>query len=372
MPIYKGRRKGTRRVVIWAKGRRHEYVVEGTKSDAEAFEARQRVALEASAGRAEKRTAPTFSAFCATVYEPHAKQHLKENTWSKVRVYQVATLIEHFGSLRLTDITGETVDAFKAARLALRRKPSVVNNELRVLRTILNFAKTLKYPSTDATFKRLSERGKPRPAVWSAADVTRLFTAAEEHAPDILPMLVFLANTGCRKGEAIAAEWSWVDFERGFICIPSNEVWQPKNNLPREIPLSDALRRVLSTPKDERAHERWLFVNRNGAPYAEFPKDRFWIVRAVAKLAGGPHTLRHTFASLFLARMPDMFLLAEVMGHSHTRVTELYSHLLPTHLAQARNVVDLSPSPHAARAEPEHDEDDLDDDDGLDEGHMLH
>ncbi|AKU97966.1 hypothetical protein AKJ09_04630 [Labilithrix luteola] len=46
-----------------------------------------------------------------------------------------------------------------------------------------------------------------------------------------------------------------------------------------------------------------------------------------------------TFASKFLERMPDLFALARITGHSHTRVTELYSHLLPDHLAATRNVV---------------------------------
>ncbi|MGO9838647.1 MAG: hypothetical protein ACLP1X_31085 [Polyangiaceae bacterium] len=36
---------------------------------------------------------------------------------------------------------------------------------------------------------------------------------------------------------------------------------------------------------------------------------------------------------------PDLFLLGRILGHSHTRVTELYSHFLPEHLAEARNVV---------------------------------
>jgi hypothetical protein len=38
-----------------------------------------------------------------------------------------------------------------------------------------------------------------------------------------------------------------------------------------------------------------------------------------------------------------MFLLAKILGHSHSRVTEIYSHLLPDHLARARNAVDIAP-----------------------------
>jgi hypothetical protein len=37
-------------------------------------------------------------------------------------------------------------------------------------------------------------------------------------------------------------------------------------------------------------------------------------------------------------------LLAKVLGHSDVAVTNLYAHLLPEHLARARNVVSHAPS----------------------------
>jgi site-specific recombinase XerD len=105
--------------------------------------------------------------------------------------------------------------------------------------------------------------------------------------------------------------------------------------------MSDACRAVLSGSK---ASERWVFPKASGERYVEFPKDAFWAARDRAKLTGGPHTVRHTFASHFLQKVPDLFLLAQVLGHSHQRVTELYAHLLPDHLARARNAVNLGPT----------------------------
>jgi integrase len=151
---------------------------------------------------------------------------------------------------------------------------------------------------------------------------------------------VFLANTGCRKGEGIAAEWSWLDVERGLVRIPVTEFWRPKSGRPREVPLSNAVRAVLAGP---RRHDRFLFPARHGGRYACFPEEAWRLARDRAGLVGGPHTLRHTYASHFLAAVPDMFLLAQVLGHSHTRISELYAHLLPNHLERAKNAVDLAP-----------------------------
>ena len=338
MPNYKGRRPGTRRIMIWARGKRHEWIVEGTKADGDQFEARKR--LELNAESLSTRVAPSFSEFCKHQYRPYAETNLKRSTWKKVRIYQLATLEEFLGTKKLTEISTEEIESYKRVR-ARAVRPSSVNNELRVLRTVLNYAAETGYPAARPKFKKLPQRGQARAQAWTAAELYRLFTEAREESPELVRLLVFLANTGCRKGEALACEWSWIDFGAEMIRIPSNEHWQPKNGKPREVPMSDACRAVLSGPK---ASERWVFPKASGERYVEFPKDAFWAARDRAKLTGGPHTFRHTFASHFLQAVPDMSLLARVLGHGHQRVTELYAHLLPDHLARARNAVNSGPS----------------------------
>lgn len=337
MPNYPGRRKGTRRIVIWTKNRRNEWVVRGTKADGDAFEARKR--LELNAGLLTTRAAPTFSDFAKHQYIPHAQVNLKRSTWLKVRRYQLATLREFFGPMRLTEISGEAIERYKVTRAAEIGKSSI-NNELRVLRTVLNLAADLGFPSGKPKIAKLKTRGQGRVKTWSLDELARLFMEARKESETLMRMLVFLTNTGCRKGEAIAAEWDWIDFEAAMVRIPSNEVWQPKNGKPREIPMSDYCRVILSGP---RKNDRWVFPKNEHERYTDFPKDAFWAARNRAGLTGGPHTFRHTFASLFLQREPDLFLLASVLGHSHTRTTALYTHLLPEHLARARNAVNVGP-----------------------------
>lgn len=353
MPNYRGKRPGTRRIVLWAKlagetkSRPHEWVIEGRKRDGDAFEARKRIEL-GEKQRIELRTAPTFSAFLADHYGPHAKRHLKASTW-RVRKFQLASLEEHLGTIKLSELALSDIERLKSARAA-KVEASTVNNELRVLRTVLNYAKALGVAVPEIRWKRLPVRGKGRVRVWTAEQVQALFASARATAPEMVPLLVFLLNTGCRKGEAIACEWSWIDFEADLIRIPSNAYWQPKSNRPREVPLGDAVRAALAGP---RKHERWVFPSILGGRYSEFPKDVFGRVRRAAGLDGGPHTTRHTFASHFLAETKDLKLLAEVLGHSHTKVTEIYAHLLPGKLDLARNAVNLSPAisnaPYRAR-----------------------
>lgn len=335
MPNYKGRRPGTRRIVIWSEGSSREWVIEGTKKDGDVFEARKKLELDA---RAESRADPRFSKVCEE-YALHAEQHLKASTWQKVRIYQVATLSEFFGRTRLAALKVADVDAFKQHR---RKSVGIttVNNELRVLSAILSWAKSAGYRVPELQWKKLPLRGDPRPEALSAKDVDKLFEATRATYPALLPMFVFLVNTGMRKGEALVCEWGWIDEERNMIRIPSNEFWQPKNGKPREVPMGDVVRAVLSGL--ERS-SKWVFPNRFKRRYKEFPKDLWWEVTAKAGLDVTPHQLRHTYASHFLQRQPDLYLLAQILGHSHGRTTELYSHLLPDHLERGRNAVSLAP-----------------------------
>lgn len=346
MPIYPGRRKGTLRVKVWSLGRWHEEVVEGSKAEAREHEARLRIELGAGS-RLTQRIAPLFFDFSTADYSPHARKTLGANTWRKVRRYQVAQLVSFFGSYRLSEITTALVDSYSAARKA-EVQPTTVNNELRVLGTMLRWAREdLGLPvRADLRFRRLRPNAR-RVRTWSEADVQRLFTTTERDDPALLPMVLFLLNTGCRKGEAIAARWDWWNPRRRLLSIGPTDDWSPKSRRPREVPLPDRMARVLARLART---SPWIFPSAIGEHFLEFPNKRFAALVAAAGLKGGPHTARHTYASMFLAAKPDLPLLASILGHSTTRTTELYAHLLPDWQERARNVVDLMPQPRRTGA----------------------
>jgi integrase len=335
MPNHPGRRKGTRRVRLWVHGRSYEWIVEGTKAEASAFEARKRIELEANVH--EIRVAPKFSVLCVEKYKPFAKANYTKSTW-RARSNILTSLVLFFGETKLTDFTPGMTEQYKAHRITQSKLRAVsMNTELRTLLRVLRWAEKQGYPVAvpHVTFMR-EPRGRVR--LWTDAEVQKLVAVTKRTHPELLGMVLFLANTGCRKGEAQAAEWSWVDRKAGMLRIPATEHWKPKSGRAREIPISSALRAVLSAPSRS---ERWIFPNRDGVRYERFPDAIFKQIQTAAGLSGGAHTLRHSFASFFLRDKPDIKLLAEVLGHSNTRITELYSHLLADHLEQARDVVNI-------------------------------
>ena len=94
-----------------------------------------------------------------------------------------------------------------------------------------------------------------------------------------------------------------------------------------------------------------MFPCSTGERWTCWPKLQFDRARKAAGLRGGPHTLRHSFASHFLAGQPDIGLLAQVLGHSEESVTGLYQHMLPERLARPRNVVSIGLPPARSTAQ---------------------
>lgn len=336
MPVYP---KGEKwRVVVWHRGVRHDWVQEGTKDEARQFEAVKRVELRATDPSTATRTVPKLSEFCAGAYRTHAMRHLKARTWTN-RVYTLANLIAGLGELKLTDLGTGHIEKYKGDRIASGLRPSTINDELKVLRAVLAYARQLGVQAAQPTIKDVPTHGiRRRVTAWTGAEVSRLIKHVRALSREIEPLVVFLLNTGCRKGEALALEWTHVDLKRRLIFIEPSEEWQPKDGEPRQIPISDALLPYLER---KRRSKRWVFPSSDGERFVYWPQRAFDRAREAAGLQGGPHTCRHTFATHFLQGKPDMFLLARLLGHSHAYVTELYSHVLPDHLATARNVVSL-------------------------------
>lgn len=372
MPVYPGKKKGEHRVRIWSQGEKEDWIIKGSKKDAEAYEARKRIEIEQ--GKAlHGRVSPILRDFCLEKYEPWAKLHVKRS-W-RSRKYQIATLLTTkldkkgttLGDKRLTELVPAILALYQEKRALLVANISV-NNEIAVLQAIITFAVEIEsVPTTKFKCPPLPV-GERRVTCWDQLRIDTFFEACESEAPKLLPLCVCIANTGCRKGEAMVAESSWVDLEAEMFRLPATEYWRPKNGKPRDVPISDSFSAWLTS---ERLAQRFLFPSEDGTRYANFPDKTFGRVVKVANrllcakecpgrkdkakcdrrcptMRGGPHTLRHTYASHFLMAEPDMFLLSQVLGHSETRTTKLYAHLLKEHLQRARNKVNLAPGISAA------------------------
>lgn len=337
------------RLTCFVAGKQHERWFVGGLKDAVAARAAFLSEMRATASRP---TTPHFSTVLDR-YKAAEKPRLKASTWFQ-KAHYLVTLARGFGDIPLTAFDQNSVDGFTDKRRAAGLGVVSINNELRALNRVLNWARANGYAVPYRGAKQFKEPPPARVRFWTAPQVRALIAAAKEIAsesrgagvgkggvtPDISEMIRFLVHTGCRKGEVVALTWKSVDLNARVVHIETQledgETWTPKSGRARTVPISDPLLPYLSAP---RKSETWVFPGRGGKRYRAFPRKPFAAALERARLNGSVHDLRHTFASHFLGAGQPLERLADILGHADVVVTRRYAHLMPGHLETARNVV---------------------------------
>lgn len=292
---------------------------------------------ELYSGKFRELTPATFEEFSAKWLAEYAKPRVKPSTYDGYRRYIENHLNPAFGTYPLTAITTGQVQEFVSKQLAAGRSGKTVNNFLVPLKKMLSDAVKSGYlaynPAADVERARVVHKEM---RVLTPAEVGRLLAAAEPEYELLFRVAVY---TGVRSGELLALRWGDVDWERSQLCV-RRSVWNGQVGAPksargvRRINLGPRLLAALRAAKSEGCPpEQLIFRNREGT----FLDPRNVVQRhfqPTLKLAGLPHIrfhdLRHTFASLLIARGAHPKVIQDQLGHASIQTTlDRYGHLLP-------------------------------------------
>ena len=145
-------------------------------------------------------------------------------------------------------------------------------------------------------------------------------------------LTVFTLETGLRLAEAITLEWSDIVESGRAILVQNKDTFTTKSKKCRTIPLSAT---ALSILKSIGGSSGLIFKTSTGLPWKHNNVEhRFKFAVRDAELNDKIHfhTLRHTFATWFLQRGGNIYLLKLIMGHASVRTTEGYlASLSPMH-----------------------------------------
>ena len=162
-------------------------------------------------------------------------------------------------------------------------------------------------------------------------------------------VLVLIAATGLRRGEALALRWEHVDFTDGSVRVSDTVsridgelvVSEAKTDRSRRtVPLPPAIVSMLrahrATQAGERLHagRRWtdsglVFATEFGTPVE--PRNILRTIQTASARAGiegvGVHTLRHSAATAWLDAGVHIKAVADLLGHSSISITgDIYGH----------------------------------------------
>jgi site-specific recombinase XerD len=210
--------------------------------------------------------------------------------------------------------------------------PATVNQRVTALTRFFEWAVSVSLiASNPAEGVKMLRPPARKPKALSERDVRKLLRATHEGG-DVrdYALIEFLLGTGLRASECLALEIGDVIIQprSGVVTVRNG-----KGGNHREIPLTAHVRHALSAYLDKHHPDRHnpqaaLWVGQRGDW-----QDRAsisYLVKKYALEAGldpiGPHVLRHTFATRYLAANPgDLRGLAALLGHARLETVMIYT-----------------------------------------------
>lgn len=309
-------------------GTRSKHIAELALKDIDVKIARQKFDL----GPSEK---INFEDFARKFLEWYEVQN-SVKSYKDYRNLFTSTIIPYFSKIKLTDITVETIEAYKFERIK-KISASTVNKELVALRHFFNKAILWGYltrnPAKEVDKLRVKQK---KFRFLSIEEIQKLLEASPPHAK---PIFLTAIHTGLRRSELFRLEWEDIDFERQCILVSNKEDAHTKNYRNREIPMTPQLMAELKKHRAEsKSGSGYVFLKRDATPHQGEVRKTLWKIIAQTGLKPFTlHDLRHTFASHLMMEGVDLPTVQKLMGHANISTTMIYAHLAPDHLKHAIN-----------------------------------
>lgn len=278
-------------------------------------------------------------------YIEHQRAHRKspEKTWNKIARH----VLPELGELRASALTSSQIRRWHAALAtkpsgraradldsedAKRRRKVSANRVLTIFKAAMNFAHQQGLVEHDDAWRRVEPfRGVERARIrfLSIEEARRL---VEKTDADFRPLVRAALLSGGRYGELVALCAEDFNADAGTLHIRES-----KSGHARHVPLSEEGQAFFAAQAEELEPGQLIFTRGDGAPWgASHQIRRMSAACTAAKItpAVSFHDLRRTYGSFLAKEGVPLLVIAAVLGHRDTRITERhYAHLLPSHVA---------------------------------------
>lgn len=178
---------------------------------------------------------------------------------------------------------------------------------------------------------------KKLPKVMSVNEVKQLFNVVENIKH--LTAFKLAYSSGLRISEVVNLKVKDIDSERMVILVK-----QGKGKKDRIAPLSEKMLEQLREYYEIYYPKEWLFEN----PLRDYHLTPRGLQKSFSKAAEKAkikkhvtfHSLRHSFATHLLESGVDLRYIQEILGHSSSKTTEIYTHVSTRILKKIANPLD--------------------------------
>jgi len=174
------------------------------------------------------------------------------------------------------------------------------------------------------------------PTILTLGEVENLIQLTKNQKHKCILMTIY--SGGLRRSELINLKVADIDSQRMSI-----KVCGAKGKKDRFTLLSEKLVIELRTYYKEYHPRIWLFEGQKGGQYSATSIEKLFreaVKRARIRKHVTPHSLRHSFATHLLEQGTNLRYIQELLGHSSTKTTEIYTRVTSNALMKIRNPLD--------------------------------
>jgi integrase/recombinase XerD len=236
-------------------------------------------------------------------------------------IHHINYFLFHFKGRDISEIQDHEIMEYLAHKTAAYKFSYSSQNQC--INAIKLFYEIVFLRSTDQ-IKIIRPRAISRlPNVISKEEIEKILESIKNVTHRLLLALYYAC--GMRASEALSLRKTDLDFNRMLILIRSG-----KGRKDRIVPIPKKLLVSLKAQVNKNLNSPYLFTGQFGGCYSTRSAQQ--ILKRALSNAGIKkhvtlHTLRHSFATHLLESGTDLRVIQELLGHSNSKTTEIYTHI---------------------------------------------
>jgi integrase/recombinase XerD len=269
----------------------------------------------------------------------------KFKNWMRSKRYSDSTISTYTDALKsflvfyreksIIDITNDDVIVYNNKHILKNNFSASYQNQ--IVNAIKLFFQTIRDTKIMIDKIHRPKRAKVLPNVLSKEEIKIILNAHSNIKHKMMLSLIY--SCGLRCGELLSLQPVHIDSKRNLVLLKN-----AKGNKDRIVPLSPKILEMLREYYIVYKPTNYLFEGQiKGQPYDA--RSLQLIMKQALQKAGITkpatlHWLRHSFATHLLETGTDLRYIQELLGHSSSKTTEIYTHVSTKSIRQIKSPFD--------------------------------
>lgn len=267
------------------------------------------------------------------------KQYLRSKRYSESTITTYSEALKSFlvfyREKPIADITNEDVIVYNNEYILKNNLSASFQNQ--IVNAIKLFFQTIRNTKMMVDKIHRPKRAKVLPNVLSKEEIKLILNAHSNIKHKA--MLSMIYSCGLRRSELLHLKFADIDANRNIVLLKN-----AKGKKDRIAPLSPKILEMLREYYKDYKPAVWLFEGQlKGEQYSE--KSLQSVLKQALQKTGitkpvSLHWLRHSYATHLLESGTDLRYIQELLGHSSSKTTEIYTHVSTKSIQQIKSPFD--------------------------------